>query len=158
MADGIKDAVNEFNKTQPSGKYNVNSKPSGHETKISKKADEATRRSLERENEAAITIAQNGYQIEQNPNLVYTSRKPDYLIEGNVFDCYSPAKKTPPNNIRSTINEKVMVKRQTERVVLNLDDWEGNVDDILNALNDNPIEDLKEVLIVKNGKVFGIYP
>lgn len=158
--NGVKKSVsiNEFDTTKPSGKYNVNSEPLGHETKISKKVDEATRRSLERENETARILAQNGYKIEQNPNLSNTSRNPDYLIEENIFDCYSPAEKTPSNNIRSTIYEKVMIKQQTERVVLNLNDWVGNVDDILNALYDNPIANLKEVLVVRNGKVFGIYP
>lgn len=51
-----------------------------------------------------------------------------------------------------------MIKQQTERVVLNLNDWIGNVDDILNALYDNPIANLKEVLVVRDEKVFGIYP
>lgn len=58
-----------------------------------------------------------------------TTRNPDYLIEGVVFDCYSPAEKTKVRNVASVIEEKVMQKGQAERVVLNLDDWNGNVDE-----------------------------
>lgn len=63
-------------------------------TKITDKMDEATRRSLIRENEAAETIAKNGYNIEQDPVIEGTTRNPDYLIEGEIFDCYSPAENT----------------------------------------------------------------
>ena len=35
-----------------------------------------------RENEAAETIAKNGYNIEQKPVIEGTTRNPDYIIEG----------------------------------------------------------------------------
>lgn len=44
--------------------------------------DEATKCSLMRENEAAETIAKNGYNIEQKPVIEGTTRNPDYIIEG----------------------------------------------------------------------------
>lgn len=44
-------------KIKPSNPYNVDAKPSGTVTKITNKMDEATKRSLMRENEAAETIA-----------------------------------------------------------------------------------------------------
>ena len=65
--------------------------------------DDATRRSLTRENEAAETLAKNGYDVEQNPKVEGTTRNPDYIIEGEVFDCYSPAQNTSVRNIASTI-------------------------------------------------------
>lgn len=120
--------------------------------------DEATRRSLTRENEAAETLAKNGYIIEQNPVIEGTTRNPDYLIEGEIFDCYSPAENTKVRNVASTIEEKVLQKGQAERVVLNLDDWKGNVDELVKQLNDYPIEGLKEVIIVYDGTVQSIYP
>ena len=120
--------------------------------------DEETRRSLIRENEAAETIAKNGYNIEQNPVIDGTTRNPDYLIEGEIFDCYSPAENTKVRNVASTIEEKVIKKGQAERVVLNLDDWKGNVDELVKQLNDYPIEGLKEVIIVYDGTVQSIYP
>ena len=84
-----------------------------------------------RENEAADTIAKNGYDIEQNPKVEGTTRDPDYRIESEIFDCYSPAGQTSTRNIASTISEKVIKKGQTKRVVLNLDDWNGDTSEII---------------------------
>ena len=145
-------------KIKPSNPYNVDAKPSGTVTKITDKMDEATKRSLMRENEAAETIAKNGYNIEQNPVIEGTTRNPDYIIEGEIFDCYSPDENTKIRNIASTIEEKVITKGQTERVVLNLDDWKGDVNALVKQLNDYPIEGLKEVIVVQNGSVQSIYP
>lgn len=145
-------------KVKPSNPYNIDAKPSGTVTKITDKMDKATRRSLTRENETAEILAKNGYVIEQNPAIEGTTRNPDYLIEGVVFDCYSPAENTKVRNVASVIEEKVMQKGQAERVVLNLDDWNGNVDELVRQLNGYPIEGLKEVIIVYNGTVRSIYP
>lgn len=120
--------------------------------------DEATKRSLTRENEAAETIAKNGYNIEQNPVIEGTTRNPDYIIEGEIFDCYSPAENTKIRNVASTIEEKVIKKGQAERVVLNLDDWKGDVNALVKQLNEYPIEGLKEVIVVHDGNVQSIYP
>ena len=49
-------------------------------------------------------------------------------------------------------------KGQTERVVLDLDDWKGDVNALVKQLNDYPIEGLKEVIVVHNGSVQSIYP
>ena len=145
-------------KIKPSNPYNVDAKPSGTVTKITNKMDEATKRSLMRENEAAETIAKNGYNIEQKPVIEGTTRNPDYIIEGEIFDCYSPAENTKIRNVASTIEEKVIKKGQTERVVLDLDDWKGDVNALVKQLNDYPIEGLKEVIVVHNGSVQSIYP
>lgn len=115
--------------------------------------DEATKRSLTRENEAADTLAKNGHDIEQNPKVDGTTRNPDYCIEGEMFDCYSPAGNTKVRNVASTIEEKVIEKGQANRVVLNLDDWNGEVKDLIKQLYDYPIEGLEEVLVIKDGVV-----
>lgn len=143
---------------KPSGSYNPNAKPGGTVTKITDNMDDATRRSLTRENEAAETLAKNGYDVEQNPKVEGTTRNPDYIIEGEVFDCYSPAQNTSVRNIASAIEEKVVKKGQADNVVLNLDDWTGDINALIKQLNDYPIEGLKEVLVVQNGKVTSIYP
>ncbi len=145
-------------KIRPSNAYDVNAKPSGNPTRITDKMDDATRRSLIRENEAAETIARNGYSIEQNPIVGGTARNPDYKIEGEIFDCYSPAESTKIRNIASTIEEKVIEKGQANRIVLNLEDWNGNINELVNQLNEYPIEGLEEVLVVQDGKVISIYP
>ena len=145
-------------KIRPSNTYDIDAKPSGTSTKITDKMDDTTRRSLIRENEAAETIARNGYNIEQNPIVEGTTRNPDYRIEGKIFDCYSPAENTKIRNIASTIEEKVIEKGQTNCVVLNLEDWKGNINELVNQLNEYPIEGLEEVLVVQDGKVISIYP
>ena len=86
------------------------------------------------------------------------TRNPDYIIEGEIFDCYSPAENTKIRNVASTIEEKVIKKGQAERVVLNLDDWKGDVDALIRQLNDYPIDGLKEVIVVHDGNVQSIYP
>lgn len=78
--------------------------------------------------------------------------------KGVVFDCYSPAENTKVRNVASVIEEKAMQKGQAECVALNLDDWKGNVDELVKQLNDYPIEGLREVIIVYNGAVRSIYP
>ena len=56
-----------------------------------------------------------------------------------------------PNDIDYIFREeKVVEKQQAERVILNLDDWAGDIETIEKQLNDYPIEGLKEVIIVKN--------
>ena len=102
-------------------------------------------------------MARNGYNIEQNPKVPGT-REPDYIIEGEIFDCYSPEPNTKVRGIWSNIFNKVVEKKQTERVIINLNDWLGNVDDIVNNLKDYPIDGLKEVIVIKEDNVISIYP
>ncbi|WP_051542005.1 hypothetical protein [Clostridium lundense] len=154
-----KGAAEVENKLKPRNSPNPDATPSGPRTKISKKADEATRRSLERENEAADIFAKNGYEIEQNPKVEGTTREPDYRIEGELADCYSPAEKSSVRRIGDTIREKVVDKKQASRIVLNLKDWNGNINDIVEQLNNYPVEGLEEVIVVKkDNSIVSIYP
>lgn len=146
------------NLTEPSHPYDDNAKPKGAKTKTNDKMDEATRTSLEMENEAAKIIAKNGYDIEQNPHVNNSSRNPDYKIEGKIFDCYSPDTNTSVRNIWSTVEDKVVTKSQTRRIVLNLDRWTGNINDLTTQFENYTIEGLVEILIVHDGDVFRFYP
>lgn len=105
---------------------------------------------------AAATIAQSGYVIELQPK-VEGSKRPDYRIEGEIFDCYSPTSHKGVRGMATAMRTKIDDK-QTQRIVLNLDDWLGDVKDIVKQLNDYPISGLKEVLVVRNGEVTHIYP
>lgn len=64
------------------------------------------------------------------------------------------AENTKIKNRASTIEENVIEKGQTNRVVFNLEDWKGNI----NQLNEYLIEGSEEVLVVQDGKVISIYP
>ncbi|MER7420990.1 hypothetical protein ABT346_30130 [Micromonospora peucetia] len=123
--------------------------------------DASTRRALELENECADTVAATGYRIHQNPTAQETSdarvhtgdsgnpdKDPDYLVEGHVFDCYSPAARTSVRNVWSQVREKVD-DEQTQRVVVNLKDWKGDMTALRRQFDDWPIDGLKELVAVK---------
>ena len=141
---------------KPSELPDTNARPMGNRTKIETKDDAETIRSLTRENEATETLAKNGYQVEQNPQVA-GSRNPDYKIEGEIFDCYSPNKGTSSRNIGSYIEDKVINKAQTSRIILNLDDWKGNVENIAHQLAEYPIDGLLEVKVIKDGIIATVY-
>ncbi|WP_439480134.1 hypothetical protein [Chryseobacterium aquaticum] len=141
------------NRTKPSKPKDPFAKPRGTKTKILSNIDISDRVSLELENEAAEILAKEGYDVEQNP-FVSGLKNPDYKIEGKIFDCYSPyAKNKSVRGIWSEIAEKIE-KGQTERVLINLKNWEGDLIQLQKQFSDWSIEVLQEVMyITKNGKI-----
>jgi hypothetical protein len=120
--------------------------------------DDVTRRGLHFENEAAVTLARAGYDVEQIPRQQGVPTQ-DYLIEGKRFDCYSP---TGPRarNAWSVVEEKI-VKDQTDRVVINLDapDAQLTVDDVRRQFQNYPLPGLVEAkVIAPGGAIIDIYP
>jgi hypothetical protein len=113
------------------------------------------------ENSGAVTLAAHGFRIRQNPTPAEVARarhdngdtgdpgsKPDYLIEGRVFDCYSPtnpAKK--PRGIWTEVEQKV-AEGQTQRVVVNLESWRGDESALRRQFLDWPITGLKELKVI----------
>lgn len=109
-----------------------------------------------RENESADLLAKNGYKIKQNPGTQPNGKNPDYEIEGNIFDAYSPD--SPDiNQVRKGISRKVN-SGQTDRIVLNLDDSPFNGGDVKEMLARKPKEGLLEVIGTKNGQITQIFP
>lgn len=142
-------------RTKPSRAYDPLAKPSGPKTKIH--GDPETQRSLMRENEAAELLAQNGYQIEQNPKIEGSSKNPDYRMEGRIFDCYSPNKRTPTRSVWDRIQDKIN-GGQTKRVVVNLDDWKRSTRSLEKQLQQYPIKNLEEVIAIRDGNIIHLYP
>ncbi|WP_239079951.1 hypothetical protein [Paractinoplanes brasiliensis] len=111
--------------------------PDGNKTVPKGKQDESTLRSIEMENSAAAVLAAQGWRIKQNPSDEEIAqarqatgdrgdpiKKPDYLLEGRVFDCYSPTNPNkPPYGIWSYVRDEKIIKLQTQRVVINLQGW-----------------------------------
>ncbi|KXK62290.1 hypothetical protein AWW66_09130 [Micromonospora rosaria] len=136
---------------------------------MSPSEDDEVRRSLHLENECADTVAARGYQVHQNPTRPEIAqarlvtgdtgdpgRTPDYLVEGHVFDCYAP---TPPKSVRGVWDEvrQKVDKGQTQRVVLNLEDWRGDVRALQKQFDDWPVPDLKELVAVRgDGEIIQI--
>jgi len=125
-------------------------------------------RGIKRQNEAAEVLAKNGYQVEYQPKVeTFTERmrypwlnqkkKPDFKIEGEIFDAYSPGKSKTVDGILKEIKRKT-IQGQTRRILLNLDDSKLAPADIARELRVNKIEFLDEIITVKNGKITKIYP
>ncbi|MEU4422996.1 hypothetical protein AB0F81_20410 [Actinoplanes sp. NPDC024001] len=115
------------------------------------------------ENSAAALLADQGYRIKQNPEPAEVAgarhatgdsglahKQPDYLVEGRVFDCYSPTSHDKPvRGIWTEVESKVLEsQRQTQRVVVNLEDWRGDLASLRQQFRDWPIEGLKELKVI----------
>jgi hypothetical protein len=146
-------------------------RPEGRETIVNPKEDASVQRSIARENSAAVTLADKGFHIKQNPTPAEVARarldtgdvgrptsRPDYLLEGRVFDCYSPDAGKGVRGVWFETGKKVE-RQQTQRVVVNLQDWQGDVAALQRQFDDWPIEGLKEVKIVTpDGDVLQMVP
>jgi hypothetical protein len=130
--------------------------PTGHPKRIEPGEDATVRRSLEMENSGAVVLADRGYQIQQNPTKAEVAqarldagdvgdpnKDPDYLLEGRVFDCYSPVK--PTKGVRG-----IWTQTGTE-------DWRGDMSALRKQFADWPVPGLKEVkAITRDGDVVQI--
>lgn len=143
-------------RTEPSGQADPDAVPGGRPATIYPKDNPETERSLRRENESAITLARNGYNIEQRPS-VPGPKEPDYLIEGRIFDNYAP-RTGNARNIAFEIKKKI-VKQQAHRIVLNLADSPVDLGTLTAQLHDWPIAGLKEIIVIDGqGNVRHFYP
>jgi hypothetical protein len=115
---------------------------------------------IDRENDAATTLAKAGYDIEQNPPARPNGRRPDYMIDDEWWDCYAP-RGTSTRTIHTAIRDKVgksEADRQADRIILNLDGCSVSPEEIRARLERSPIRGLQEIKIVKGGKVTQFYP
>lgn len=132
---------------------------SGRPTPINPSDDAATTRGLTLENDSAVILANNGYQVEQNPT-VPGGKTPDFRINGDIFDAYSPETGSV-RNIWSTVLGKVE-SGQAPNIVLNLGSnpafpsSSATVPQIINQFNSYPISGLGKMLIIdQTGVVYG---
>jgi Contact-dependent growth inhibition CdiA C-terminal domain len=142
--------------TEPSNAPDPNATPSGKPDKIGVDDSAAKKLALQRENESADILAKDGYQVEQSPR-VSGSKRPDYRIEGQIFDCYAPT----TTNIRSIADKigRKVVAGQADRIVLNLSDSPVDLEKLSAQLRDWPIEGLKEIKVIDGqGNVIDFYP
>jgi hypothetical protein len=139
--------------TQPTGV--VGGKPSGSRTLVPKNADAATQRSLVAENKSADLLADAGFKVAQNPKVA-GNKNPDYLIEGQRFDCKAPTT-DKPRNAWSEMKRSVDAG-QADRMVLNLEESPISLDAMKQQLQSYPIDGLREVIVIKNGQVIPFWP
>jgi hypothetical protein len=114
-------------------------------------------KAIERENESARTLADNGYHVEQNPPPKPNGKKPDYKINGEHYDCYAPNSPSARNIATNLKNQKV-TRDQADRIILNLDDTSITIEAMKKQLSDWPIPGLKELIAIKGGNIIILIP
>lgn len=114
------------------------------------------KRGIRRENEPADILADNGYIVEQNPTGLAQTTKPDFRIEGRLFDCYSPTSSNP-RHIVNEINDKAT--RQSPRIVLNLADTDVSRHELRAAIDNYLSTSVVEIIVIdQSGFVVRFYP
>lgn len=151
-------------RTSPTGQ--IDGTPVGRRATNEQNADPGFKRGIARENQSADILAAQGYRVEQNPVLTDADRiqhgiapgkNPDYRIEGRIFDGYAP-QTTTAGGVYEGISGKVS-SGQAHRIVVNLGDSPVRPGEIQQALRDNPIPGLQEVIIIdKGGTVHKTFP
>ncbi len=132
--------------------------------KIKKSNDRPTIREVE----TAQIFAKEGYKVEILPEVdggngygIKPNSNPDYLIEGKVFDCYSPEYSSTLETQQSVIKKKI--KNQAPNIVVNVEDMSQIQRQELRELiirKANPTEDLKrleELFFIEDGKIIKIF-
>ena len=151
----------------PSLPPDPNRLPEGNPKVPSKKDKDPTNlRSINRENESAKTLAELGYKIEQLSDAAAGKyqgiKKPDFKIEGNIFDNYAPSASKSARGVWSEIRDKISDHKtgvkQADRFVINMDDSKLSLEEMTKQFKDFPLEDLKEIILVKNGEAVLFFP
>ncbi|MBI8612723.1 hypothetical protein SOJ62_29730, partial [Pseudomonas aeruginosa] len=106
-------------------------------------------RSIDRQNEAAKSLARAGYDVEQLPNIKKNSANPDLKINGEFADVFSPRTNSPVS-VLMTVTEKV--EKQAQNIVVNLADSPLTFKQIENALSVKPVDGLKNLYLLKDGQ------
>lgn len=140
--------------TKPSSAPSPDRRPAG--SPEAEEGDARKVRGLRRQNEAAILLAKAGYEIQQSPPQRDNGCHPDFIIEGDYFDCYAPTSSNP-KNVRSGIRDKVK-KQQAARIVLDLNDSDLTAEALRSRLLRDPVHGLQEIKIVEDGAVTDFYP
>jgi hypothetical protein len=159
----------------PSGPPDPRAVPTGTPAPlIGKKGPLPTTGSLYRtrtgENEAALALAQAGYQTVHNPpaltpgqahvHQLTAGRTPDLMVENKPFDIFTPGQARPEQvlaGIGNTVSGK-MAKGQAHGLVINLRDAGISPADVRGQLTSRPYPGLDQAFAVHHGQVTQVYP
>lgn len=141
--------------TQPSHSASPDHTPAGLPASLT--GNREKQRGINRENETAATLARAGFDVRQNPPPNAHGKEPDYVIEGEYWDCYSPAPTTKIKGIHGAIEKKVR-QHQANRIAVNCDDNDINIKELQQRLQRLPIRGLEEVKIIKDDKIVDVFP
>jgi hypothetical protein len=121
---------------------------------------------LRLQNDSALALSRAGYRVYQNPGLAEEERllagiregkNPDLILEGRVFDVYSPTTEAV-GSITNSISEKI-AGGQTSRVVVSLASSTVSRVQLARALRQDPIPGLREAIVIDGqGDIRHAYP
>lgn len=112
-------------------------------------------RSITRQNEAAQTLSEHGFNVEQLPNNQGKNglKNPDFRVNGELADAYSPS----GNNVQTIFEEIAKktnpAKPQAPNIVLNLVDSPLTASEVAQYLSRNPVPGLRSIVFIKDGLV-----
>jgi hypothetical protein len=155
----VKGRLGEDWPTNPSAAPDPEREPRGDPKHVNPKESPVNQRALRLENEAAHTLAEAGYDIEQLRELP-GQKNPDYRIEGQIFDGYAPTTASA-RNIWTNVKDDKIDLGQTDRVVIILDDpgAQASVEAVRQQFQDYPMPGLAEAkVIAPGGAIIDIYP
>ena len=155
QADEVLDAATP-SRTTPSHHPDPTRRPTGRPERWSPNDEPEKIRAITRQNESGETLTQAGYDVEYQPDVPGSRKKPDYRIEGEIFDGYAP-RTSDLDTVMNKFGRKVR-SRQATRMVLNLDDSPISMEMLRQRLNDRPIQGLQEVIVLKGGDVIPLFP
>jgi len=108
-------------------------------------------RAINRQNESGVILSEHGMNIEYLPDgKVKNVTYPDLRINGEVADVYSPSGNSVLT-IHSKISEKV--GSQAPNIVLNLTDSKLTASEVSQFIQRTPVDGLKSLILIKDGKV-----
>jgi hypothetical protein len=146
--------------TRPTGE--VGGMPTGTRSTALPNAEAGFKEGIRLENEAADALANRGFKVHQladgelspaemRMRGLTPGKNPDFLIEGKVYDAYSP--EGGLSAVYSGIKDKV-ASGQSTNIVLNLGRTSASRAEIENYLRQNPVANVEEVLIIgRDGSV-----
>lgn len=104
-------------------------------------------RGIAREKEAAQNLANNGFDVVQNPCILRNGKTPDLRLNGEIYDVVSPSTDRV-RNIGSRIEQKVL-SGQTQNVAVNLSETVVVAPSELDQqLADYPVSGLENTVII----------
>ena len=132
--------------------------------------------SIAAENTAANWLARLGFDVHQQPTVgkrllqgsdlqargLSELANPDLLINGRVFDVYSPTNPSARNIWKNILKDKLM-EGQTRRIVVNISGSKVDVKDLRRQFDDWPMQGefngnpvaLEEAIFMSNGRIVG---
>jgi hypothetical protein len=138
------------------GEPKPGAKAGGTPEPVDPRANKTKQADVARQNESADTLAREGYDISHSNDRLPNGKQPDYKINGQYADHYNP-RSNNVDQVRKKISQKVG-DGQADRLVVRLDDTTLTTREVTSALQRKPVEGLKEVILIEDGRVTSYVP